>query len=81
MDAKTIVRVVWLDPHSVDAWCETDNVSLNLQKEIISVGFLIADKADYICLCLNLAKDGEVSCSMVIPRFCIVSLDEYVLQD
>ena len=77
MDRKDLGKITWIDPHSVDEWVPRDHHDLEMPNKVITVGRLIIDADKYVVVSLNWAEDtDEVSCSMVIPKRCIESMDE-----
>ena len=81
MDRK-VVRVIWVDPHSVDEWTSPDTSSLEYPHKVETIGRLIKDEPRFIVVSLNigLEDDPDVSCSIVIPRECIVKMDEVQIE-
>ena len=78
---KKIVRVIWLDPHSVDEWVSQDSGELDMPHKVETVGRLIKDESDFIVVSLNvgLEVNEDVSCSIIIPKPCIESMEVFPL--
>ena len=76
MDRETfkIIKVVWVDAVSIDAWTDIDEVLADSPHVIHSVGFLIKETDVAFYLALNHDQEAKtISCSMIIPKSTIVS--------
>jgi hypothetical protein len=63
-----IMKVVWFDAQSLDAWTAYEDTPSDLA-EVISVGMLIKQTQKSITLALNNEiTNGNYSCIMIIPR-------------
>lgn len=75
-----VVKVVWIDPHSVDDWTDVDDLEKEKICKVIAVGFLLKETADKIVLTLNYSASGNDSCcTMIIPKACVLSINEVCL--
>ena len=76
MDGQ-IVRVVWVDPHSVDEWVPIDSPDLDYPHRVETVGRLIKEEDTFIVVSLNIGLDAnsDVSCSIIIPKRCIDKME------
>ncbi len=76
MDEERIVRIDWLDPHSVDEWSPIDEQDWSTAKLVESVGRLIKETSDAYVLTLNYVSDDRTaSCNMVIPKVCVKRIE------
>jgi hypothetical protein len=76
-DELRVVKVVWIDPHSIDEWCDTEELVDSEICQIVSVGIFVKETPDKIVLTLNYSPSGnEGSCSMILPKKCIVHMSE-----
>ena len=78
MEETRIVKIEWVDPHSVDEWTDIKDHDWNLTKTVVSIGRVIKETSNAFVLTLCYAKDDETSCcNMVIPKTCIVKVETY----
>ncbi len=76
------VKVCWVDPHSVDEWIDIDSDEIKKVLECKSTGYLVHESDESITLALNIGlSNDQVSCCLVLPRVCIISIQEYLLKD
>jgi hypothetical protein len=72
-----VFKVIWDDPHSIDEWAPAWDVVASPPCRIVSVGIFIYEDVDRIVLALNADLAGEeLSCTMLIPKRCVVSVSE-----
>lgn len=68
---KHIVHVIWLDAGSCSAWTEVSDIEKHIEPTH-SVGFLIFEDADIICLALTYDHSTKsVNATMNIPKCCV----------
>lgn len=72
MDKKQIehlnaVYLEWLDPHSVDAWSELDEISME-PFIVRTFGILIKESEHALAIALNISVGNQASCTMIIPK-------------
>lgn len=61
-----IVAVRWTDACSYDGWRDADDpMSV---KHTLTMGALIENTPDHVSVAGSLTDDGEIACTMVIPR-------------
>lgn len=77
IDELRVVKVVWVDPHSVDEWCDVEDLAKEELCKVIAIGIYVKETEDKIVLTLNYSPSGNDSCcSIIIPKRCIVSMTE-----
>lgn len=78
MDNPRIVRIDWIDPHSVDEWTTIHDHDWSLTKTVTTIGRLVRETSDAFVISLNHAADDDsISCTMVIPKICVKRMEEY----
>jgi len=76
-----VVKVCWVDPHSVDEWTDYDSDEVQKVLDCESSGYLVHESKESITLALNLGLgNDQISCTLVLPRCCITSIQEYELR-
>jgi hypothetical protein len=77
--AYKIVRLTWQDPTSIDAWDSIDDVLAYDAHTIVTVGQLIGETENYFITAQNVdVSGGEVSCTMIIPKKCLIKPIEVI---
>jgi len=61
-----MVAVRWTDACSYDGWRDAED-PLRV-KHTLTMGALIENTSDHVAVAGSLTDDGEVACTMVIPR-------------
>lgn len=78
MDKDRIVRIDWVDPHSVDDWTAVHDIDTSTHYLVTSIGRLIRETSDAFVITLNYASDDDTaSCSMVIPKVCVKRIEDF----
>lgn len=76
-DALRVIKVVWVDPHSIDEWMDAGEVCTSDVCKIISIGIYVKETEDRLVMALNFDPAGDaISCTMLIPRACIIHQSE-----
>ena len=57
----TIVVVEWEDPNSSGGWTDPSKIAEMDPSIVVSVGMLIQETVDWLWLCMDWSKDGEVN--------------------
>lgn len=74
---EQIVRIDWIDPHSIDEWTSLHDMDTTLTKMVTTVGRLVRETSDAYVVSLNHCPDGDVSCSMIIPKVCVKRMERW----
>lgn len=75
MDGATlkIVKLVWIDPTSIDEWTSREDALTYIPHKIITCGILIGETECYYVVSANMdTVNGDVSCVMIVPRAALV---------
>lgn len=75
MDRKTfkVVKLVWLDATSIDAWSEVDEAVEYDPHVIVTCGFLLGETDSSYIVSANLdLKSDDVSCCMIVPKASLI---------
>lgn len=77
-DSHRLVRVDWIDSHSVDGWQQIDDHHMPCLK-CATVGYVMDDTDDHIALAQSLSfndkgEPSEINAVMWIPRPAIVKV-------
>jgi hypothetical protein len=67
-----VAVVRWIDPHSVDEWTTIEEID-QTPCVVESIGILLKENDSVIVLTLN-KSDDTASCTMIIPKRCIIYL-------
>lgn len=61
MERPKIVVLEWEDPNSSSGWTDPDKLDEMDPSMVISVGLLVREDSDWMWLCMDWSKDGEVN--------------------
>jgi hypothetical protein len=71
------VRITWNDSLSGDGWTFKRDLDMKLA-EIITVGFLVGETKDLICVAASACGVSQFNGTMCIPKLCIVKQEHLV---
>jgi hypothetical protein len=76
-DELRVIKVVWIDPHSIDEWMDAEEACAGESCKIISIGIYVKETDDRLVMALNFDPAGDgISCTMILPKACILSVQE-----
>ena len=61
MERPKIIALEWEDPNSSDGWTAPKDVVKMSPAMVISVGMFVHEDDDWVWLCMDWAKDGDVN--------------------
>jgi len=68
-----ILEVRWLDTTEQQAWVSLNQARLSTPTEVKSVGWLIVETKDSLCLAYSITADGDCS-HTTYPKGCLLSI-------
>ena len=61
MQRPKIIAIEWEDPNSSDGWTNPKDVTKMTPAIVVSVGMLVNEDEDWLWICMDWAKDGDVN--------------------